>query len=113
MGNKSIIGQLVSLSVLAFLVWVLLASSPRDRLDRACRPVDWGGNILVSLSALFSADNIPAIQKFIANTDYSCQYTLWRLFYEDDFKQALRKKQQKGSEAGDLAAPDDSEQEAP
>jgi len=103
MGSKSIFGQLVSIGFVVFIVWILLASTPQTRLERACRPVDWTGNLATSTAALVAPSYQQSVTKTFRSIDYSCQYMLWRLFYEDDYKRALKAEsdQQNANTSGD------------
>lgn len=72
---------------LAFVVWVFTASTPSSRIENACRPIGWGGNVVVSLSALALPDQQTTVQGWFKKIEYGCQYTVWRLFFEDTYNQ--------------------------
>ena len=87
--STSIWTHITTALVVAFLGYIFIADSPQERLDHACKPVEWVGNMTVSLSALTTPGWQTRVKRWIANTDYACEYVLWRQFYEDDYKKAL------------------------
>ena len=72
---------------LGFVFWIIAAASPQQRIENACRPVGWSGNVVTSLSALV----LPAQQKTVESgfdkIEYGCRYTVWRLFYQEAYNQ--------------------------
>lgn len=84
------------LAVLAFAIWVLLASDPQVRLSRACAPVQWVGNVTLSATAFAYPAGESGVKNAVDNTDYACRYTLWRLFYGKQYD-----KWKKEHQAGD------------
>jgi len=102
---------LFGLALLMFLGWSLISDTPSQRMERACRPVTWMGNITVSLASLSepsareankefqsrSGNPPPAppdkakkplsgsVQETFDGFNYGCQYALWRLFYEREY----------------------------
>jgi len=87
--HKSIWGYIFSISIVVWIVWALLAIEPKERLDRACKPVDWTKNLFVSGAALLAPSYQTNVSSTFDKIDYSCQYMLWRLVYEDDYKEAV------------------------
>jgi len=78
----------------AFLGWVMLATQPNERLARACAPVEWAGNVTLSATAILDPSGEAATKHFFDQTDYACQYTLWRLFYGQAWEREHEKKRQ-------------------
>lgn len=72
---------------LAFVVWIFASSSPNTRLERGCKPVGWTGNVIVSLSALVLPDQQKPVQRWFDRVEYGCQYTVWRLFFQDEYNE--------------------------
>lgn len=70
---------------LGFVVWILAAAAPDKRIENFCRPVVWTGNVVTSMSALVLPQHQTRVQGWFNNLDYGCQYTVWRLFYQDDY----------------------------
>ena len=71
-----------------FIGYVVISTDPHERLERACQPVDWMGNLTLSLVAFVKPDAQAGVNSFFEKTDYACQYTLWRLLHEKDYKAA-------------------------
>jgi hypothetical protein len=84
-----------SMMFVFYVGWIMTSTDPHDRLSRACSPVDWMGNITLSLTAFVKPDGQASVDAFFKKTDYACQYSLWRLFYEEDWKS------QQSAQAGD------------
>ncbi len=72
---------------LGFVFWILAAATPQQRIANACRPVGWTGNVVVSGSALVLPAQQERVQGWFDKIEYGCQYTVWRLFYQDAYNQ--------------------------
>lgn len=71
---------------MAFLAWVFVSTDPHERLNRACQPVDWLGNIVISFEAFVYPEAQEGTKRFFDRTEYMCEYSLWRLVYEKEWK---------------------------
>lgn len=74
---------------LSFVVWILIATTPQDRMAHACRPIGWGGNVMTSLTALVMPSQQQNVQTWFNKFEYGCQYTVWRLFYQDEYNKYM------------------------
>lgn len=79
---------------LGFVFWIIAASTPAQRIENACRPVGWTGNIVVSLSALVLPNQQKTVEGWFDKVEYGCRYTVWRLFYQDSYNQWKASQQQ-------------------
>ncbi len=72
--------------LLLFLLfgWVIIASEPEERINRACAPVLWGGNVVTSITSMFSESAAYRVEDAVLDVHYGCRYTVWRLFYAED-----------------------------
>jgi hypothetical protein len=73
---------LIGVGMFLFVGSILMESSPQSRLNMACAPVRWTGNIMGSMAALTDSEKV--IDRIAVGTDefdYGCQFTLWRLIY--------------------------------
>ncbi len=86
--KQGVLSHLFGAAMVFFLVWMMLASAPSDRISRACMPVEWTGSIGVSLSALLFPQGQEKTQSAFDSMQYGCEYSIWRLFYEEEFVQA-------------------------
>lgn len=80
---------------LAFVAWILIAATPNKRIENACAPIDWSGNVVTSLSALVLPAQQGTLERWFDKLEYGCQYTTWRLFYQDEYNKWLASTQQK------------------
>lgn len=78
-------GLLTFILFMFFVVWMVAPANPTERMERACAPVNWIGNVTVSITAAVSAKNTAKVQSLFDSGNYHCQYILWRLFYEKDW----------------------------
>jgi len=83
------LGGVGTILIVHFLIWVLAASTPQAKMQRGCQPVNWVGNVATSLAALTSPEWGAKTDRGFASADYGCRYTLWRFFYEDEYRQAV------------------------
>lgn len=88
---------LLGIPVLFFVFWIFTAPLPQERISRVCEPIHWVGNLATSTTALSSAKHTESSARWSDKLNYSCQYLIWRLFYQDDYNNAIK--------AGLIAAP--------
>ena len=79
---------------LAFVAWIFIAPNGETRIQHACSPVSWAGNVAVSLTALAVPEGQGGVKKWSEKAEYGCEYTAWRLFYQKKYDEYL--KNQKG-----------------
>lgn len=77
--------ELWGLTLLGFIFWIIMASSPTERIERVCKPVAWTGNVTTSLAALVTPQFQTASQDWFNKLNYGCEYTVWRLFYQQAY----------------------------
>lgn len=83
------LGGLGTVLIVGFVIWCLLAPTKGMRLERGCQPVDWFGNMTISLVVMTLPERVETFDYAFAKTDYGCQYILWRLFYESAWQEAI------------------------
>lgn len=83
---------------LAFVAWIILATTPQKRIEHACRPIAWVGNVITSGSALAIPSQQQTIQKWFNKLEYGCQYTTWRLFYQEEYNKWLAEEERRQQE---------------
>jgi hypothetical protein len=83
-------GLLTSIALMAWVVWVAFTSSPMERLERTCAPATWMGKAGTSIAMLAddSERSVGPVRDAFVRMNYGCKFTLWRVFYEDDWKRA-------------------------
>lgn len=70
--------------VLFFLGWIFLGSTPEQRMERACAPIGWGGQLVEAGGELATEPNsstVRVIREYTDKGEYGCQYIIWRAFY--------------------------------
>jgi hypothetical protein len=100
----NIFGFLISIFIGMWVIAIFVVTSPKERLERACGPVGWTGKFGTSLAMLMddSEKTVKSTQEFFDSATYGCQFTLWRVFYEEDWKKeqaALQRQEQELQEA--------------
>jgi hypothetical protein len=90
---------------LGFIAWVFISATPNDRIEKVCRPIGWGGNVVTSLAAMATPSTQTTVQKWFDRLEYGCRYTTWRLFYQSEFNKwkAGQEAQQRGNADTDEA----------
>jgi hypothetical protein len=81
---------LIGIPLILFVVWIFLAPLPEQRIERACSPITWVGNLATSTTALTKEENAHTAAPWADKLNYSCQYMIWRLFYQKDYNDAIR-----------------------
>lgn len=84
------IATLFGLAVLSWIGYMVMATNPSARIDRACTPVRLGGSVVESVAALTAPTAAIKVREAFADFDYGCQYTIWRAVYEEDYVAAKR-----------------------
>src|SRR5690554_4729251 len=82
---------ILGIPVLMFVLWIFMAPLPQQRIERACSPIEWVGNVATSSTALTTQDNTATAMKWSDKLNYSCQYMIWRLFYQKQYNEAVQK----------------------
>lgn len=80
---------LFGVPVLLFIFWVFSAPVPAERITRVCEPINWLGNLATSTTALATDGHTETSVRWSDKLDYSCQYLVWRLFYQTDYNKAV------------------------
>src|SRR5579871_4512863 len=82
--------EIWGLTLLGFIVWAILTTDGSSRIHNACAPLGWLGNVGVSITALIASSQEEHVQHWVDRGQYSCEYTLWRLFYEKKYNNYMR-----------------------
>lgn len=92
---------------LIFVGWIFIPGQPDTRIAHACRPVGWSGNVVTSLASLVLPAQQARTQHWFDKFEYGCQYTVWRLIYQDEYNTWLAKQKSNpaGKPAGEGAKP--------
>lgn len=80
---------LLGIPVLIFIIWVFSAPLPSERIVRVCEPIHWVGNLATSTTALSSDKHTQTTSRWSDKMNYSCQYMVWRLIYQDEYNKAV------------------------
>lgn len=84
----NIFGFLISIAMGMWVVGIFVVTNPQERMERTCAPVHWTGKVATSMSMLFNVSEgaLTSTSNAFDNATYGCKFTVWRLFYEEDFK---------------------------
>ncbi|RQR65294.1 hypothetical protein DIE18_02080 [Burkholderia sp. Bp9125] len=80
---------LLGVPLLMFVWWVFAAPMPQQRIERACEPINWVGNLATSTTALATDGHTNTAVRWSDKLNYSCQYMVWRLLYQKDYNAAV------------------------
>lgn len=81
---------IVGIPALLFIFWVFAAPVPQERIQRVCEPIHWVGNVATSTTALSAEKHTATTVRWSDKLNYSCQYTVWRLFYQEEYNKAVQ-----------------------
>lgn len=84
----NVFGMLTGIALLSWTIFIFWTTDAHERLSRTCAPVVWTGKVFTS-AALIAGSSEQAVhgsQVSFDNTYYGCQFALWRVFYEEDWK---------------------------
>jgi len=85
-----------------WLAYVLIGSSPMERMGRGCMPVNWAGRAATTVAAVFSSGAEARMQAASAEAFDGCRFFLFRQFYAEELRE-LRKLRD-GGEGADTSA---------
>lgn len=69
-----------------FLLWVVLASTPLQRINRACQPAEWVGRLATTTGAAVD-EGTEATVAGGANTLFNtCRFFVFRQFYAEELR---------------------------
>lgn len=88
-------GGVFSILFMVFVAWVFIADGGEQRITRACKPIDWGGVIVESITDLTLPEYSRTVDGWMDSAEFSCQYTVWRLFYEAQWVDANEEKKER------------------
>ena len=89
---------LFGIPLVIFVFWVFAAPLPSERIVRVCQPIHWAGNLVTSTTALASEKHTDTSVRWSDKMNYSCQYMVWRLLYQEDWTKAVAAGQVKPAE---------------
>ena len=98
---------------LGFVFWIIAAASPQQRIENACRPVGWTGNVVTSLSALALPAQQKKVEGWFDKLEYGCRYMTWRLFYQEAYNQWKRSTELTPPAIEPIIPPDEKPRPAP
>lgn len=81
---------LIGIPVVCFVFWVFTAPLPQTRIERVCQPIHWVGNVVTSTTALTTDNHTATSVRWSDKLNYSCQYMVWRLFYQEEYNEAVK-----------------------
>lgn len=70
---------------LLFVGWIFVPGNPTERIEHACKPIEWTGSVVTSLSALALPQSQASVQGVFDRVQYGCEYTAWRLLYQKEY----------------------------
>ncbi len=91
---------ILGIMFIAYVALGLRVNQGMGAVDNFCQPINWAGNVAVSIAAQVDPHTENITHKSMTHLHYSCEYIGWRLFFE---KQYLAwKKQQEALKAAGL-----------
>lgn len=83
--SKPFLGMFATL-VLLYIVYLLLSTSPLDRLNRICTPLTlWPGRVVVAGTDIFAEDYSPKVDDAFYGAFDVCRQWSWNVFYARDY----------------------------
>lgn len=86
------ISTAIGLTIIGYVLFALVASSPVARIDRVCDPVFvWPNKALTSGAKIFSPSSVKGINQSFGAGQARCRAWVWGVFYEDDYRALVKK----------------------
>lgn len=80
------IGAWAFVGLVVYAVWILLGSTPIDRINRSCAFTEWGGRAISNLASLGSDRAESKASEVMSEVTLSCRYFVYRQFYRDEYQ---------------------------
>lgn len=78
--------------VFMYLIYLVLAGDPLQRINRACEPVFiWPGKAVTSAVALVSPNAAPPVAAKFDSGFHLCRRWVWSTFYQQEYDAMLHK----------------------
>lgn len=96
----NVFGAIVGVAILAWTLWVGVTSSAQVRMERACAPVVWTGKMGVAFAMLGNSEErfVHSTKEWFEQANYGCQFTIWRVFWEDEWKEDQARRERERAE---------------
>lgn len=82
-----------------FFVYVLLAGTPLERLNRSCLPATWMGRAFTTAASFSSPSAEEKTQEGAGSLYNGCRYFLYRQFYAEEHRE-LKAQYERSKESG-------------
>lgn len=104
--SKHFTFSLFGLSFIVFFVWIIVAGSPLERINRGCAPIVWSGKVASSVTDIFSDNAAEKVWHGTATTFQGCRFAAFKTFYqaEYDHLRARRDQQQQAAQGATATA---------
>lgn len=66
-----------------FVAFVMMGSSPLERINRGCQPIDWGGRAGTTVAAIFSSGAERQMRIAADEALQGCRFFMFRQFYAE------------------------------
>lgn len=97
-------GTLFFICSMFFLLFVVLASTPLARINRACMPAEWVGRLATTTGAAFSSGAERSLKSGSSTMYDTCRFFIFRQFYAEEWAKlreaAGRPVEQEGQKKG-------------
>lgn len=93
-------GTIFFACVCFFAVWVLLASTPLERINRSCTPVTWVGRAMTTVGSFVSSRTEGDVQDAGARMFGGCRVFIFRQFYAEELKRLQQLREGDGDGQG-------------
>lgn len=70
-----------------FLLWVVLAGTPLQRINRACTPAGWVGRAATTVGAVVSSKTEHQVAGGAHTLFNTCRFFVFRQFYAEELQQ--------------------------
>lgn len=79
-------GTIFFACVMFFVAWVLLASTPLDRINRTCTPMTWLGRAMTTAGSFISARAENEVRSAGTAMYGGCRVFIFRQFFAEELK---------------------------
>jgi hypothetical protein len=87
-GGMKKFGEVFFFAVVGWAVWIIFATSPSDRISRACAPVGWIGSGFTAAVRAANTDLGNNFKTGSQTADYRCKLWVWDMMYAKQWEAA-------------------------
>lgn len=99
--GKVFFSLVMAFGVASWFIWSLSTTDISERMQRACKPVQWTSSAFAAGLDVLYPPAITPTEEFFDKTDLVCRRLIWGVFYREDYQKEENLKLYYGRKQGE------------